>query len=59
MTSKKNKDRFEVLVGSRLGCPDLHVVIYLDGERFIMSAKRAEKFRKKLKKTIRYIRKRS
>jgi TATA-box binding protein (TBP) (component of TFIID and TFIIIB) len=59
MTSKKNKDRLEVLVGSRLGCPELHVVIYLEGKCFTMSAKRAEKFRKKLKKTIRYIRKRS
>lgn len=59
MTSKKKKDRLEVLVGSRLGHKSLHVVVYIDDERFTLSIKEASRMRRQLKKTIRYIRKRS
>jgi hypothetical protein len=65
MTSKRKskkrtpKDRMEVLVGCSLGCRDLHVVVYIDGSRFQMSADEADVLRKSLKRTAKYVRAKS
>jgi hypothetical protein len=49
----------EVLVGCSLGCRDLHVVVYIDGSRFQMSADEADVLRKSLKRTAKYVRAKS